>query len=288
MHASHQQGAQGPPVLKFIFGNPDKKEWTLSLYNAVNGTSYTDASAIELTTIEDVLYMGMRNDVSFLVGDVMSMYEQQSTLDLNMPMRLLIYAGMLYSKHIEMDSSYKRYSSKPQRVPLPKCVCFYNGTREADDRSILRLSDAFGIEGEADIEVCVTMLNVNYGRNQGLMDACVPLGEYAWLIWRIRANQMEYGNIERAIERALAEMPDGMVIKPFLMGNRAEVKMMCITEYDAERAYAEQREDGRDEVLHQLSLLKQALKDAGRYDELSDAIDDRDTFEHLLVEFGIE
>ena len=88
-------------LFKFIFGNPQHKEWTLSLYNAVNGSHYTDPTAIRLNTIEDVVYMGMKNDVSFLVGETLNLYEQQSTFNPNMPMRYLIYAGMLYSKYAQ-------------------------------------------------------------------------------------------------------------------------------------------------------------------------------------------
>ena len=68
-------------LFKFIFGNPENKEWTLSLYNAVNGSNYTDANEIRFNTIEDVVYMGMRNDVSFLIANTVSFYEQQSTFN---------------------------------------------------------------------------------------------------------------------------------------------------------------------------------------------------------------
>ena len=98
-------------LFKFIFGNPDNKEWTLSLYNAINKTSYENAEDIQLTTIEDAVYMSMKNDVSFLVDNTMSFYEQQSTYNPNMPMRFLIYAGMVYSNYIESDD-YHRFSYK--------------------------------------------------------------------------------------------------------------------------------------------------------------------------------
>ena len=62
-------------LFKFIFGNPENKEWTLSLYNAVNGSSYTNPDDIQLTTIENAVYMSMRNDVSFLIADTMNLYE---------------------------------------------------------------------------------------------------------------------------------------------------------------------------------------------------------------------
>ena len=66
-------------LFKFIFGNPENKEWTLSLYNAINGTAYETADDIQLTTIQDAVYMKMKNDVSFLINNIMNFYEQQST-----------------------------------------------------------------------------------------------------------------------------------------------------------------------------------------------------------------
>ena len=101
-------------LFKFIFGNPEKKEWTLSLYNAVNGSHYTDAKAIILNTIDDVLYISMKNDVSFLIGDTLNLYEQQSTFNPNMPMRFLIYAGMLYGKYIQTNEDFGLYSPRLQ------------------------------------------------------------------------------------------------------------------------------------------------------------------------------
>lgn len=66
-------------------------------------------------------------------------------------------------------------------LPTPKLVVFYNGLKEQEDETILRLSDSFDADHriESDIEVRVRMLNVNYGRNKDLMDKCKPLAEYA-------------------------------------------------------------------------------------------------------------
>ena len=234
-------------LFKFIFGNPDNKEWTLSLYNAINGSSYTDPNDIMLNTIEDVVYMNMKNDVSFLVADTMSFYEQQSAFNPNMPMRFLIYAGMAYSRYIDESRNYRRYSSKQQKAPAPKCVCFYNGTAEKEDKTILKLSDSFGAEQKSDIEVTVTMLNVNYGHNHQLMEICRPLKEYAWFVDRVRFYRKITDTLENAIDRALNDLSEDSLIKPFLMANRSEVKRMCITEYDEERTFAEQREEGFEE-----------------------------------------
>ena len=250
-------------LFKFIFGNPDKKEWTLSLYNAMNGSHYTDPEAISLNMIEDAFYMGMRNDVSFLIADTLNFYEHQSSLNPNMPMRFLIYAGMLYDKYTETNADYHRFSAKQQKAPTPKCVCFYNGRKETGDRTVLHLSDSFAPDAEPDIEVKVTMININYGHNEELMQACKPLGDYAYFVNEARANQKTMGSLAAAVDAAIANLPDHSLIKPFLIANRSEVKSMFITEYDEERHIAELEEEykaeGRAEGM--LMMLSNLVKD---------------------------
>lgn len=150
-------------VFKFLFGNPQNKGWTLALYNAVNGSSYEDPDDIQFNTIEDVIFLGMKNDISFIILSELNLWEHQSTYNSNMPMRFFLYAAKLYEKYIA-NSDYYPYSSTLQKAPRPKCICFYNGTANQPEKKILRLSEAFG--DEADIEVCVTMLNINYGKNK--------------------------------------------------------------------------------------------------------------------------
>lgn len=263
-------------LFKFIFGNPEKKAWTLSLYNAINGSHYTNPDDIRFNTIEDAVYMSMRNDVSFLVADIMSFYEQQSSFNPNMPMRFLIYAGMAYAKYIQQSNSYKAYSSALQKAPVPRCVCFYNGSREQEDKVILHLKDAFDEEG--DIDVRVTMLNINYGKNKELMEACQPLREYAFFVDRVKTYQNELNDLGQAVDAALKDLPKDSLIKPFLESNQAEVKFMCITEYDEEKVMNQFREEGRAEGREEgelkLASLMVKLKELGRIEDAFKAASD--------------
>ena len=234
-------------LFKFIFGNPDKKEWTLSLYNAMNGSDYKNPEDISLNTIENAVYMGMKNDVSFLIADTFNFYEHQSGFNPNMPMRMLIYAGMIYDGYTETCDDYHRFSSIQQHAPTPKCVCFYNGMKETPDKIVLKLSDSFTPGSDPDIEVRVTMVNINYGHNGALLRECKPLSDYSYFVYRVRKNRWAGNKLEAAIDLALAELPDDSLIKPFLIKNRAEVKSMFITEYDEQRAFAEQKAEGRAE-----------------------------------------
>lgn len=231
-------------LFKFIFGNAENKQWTLSLYNAINGTNYTNPDDIRFNTIGDAVYMRMKNDVSFIVAFEMDLWEHQSSFNPNMPMRFFIYGGRLYEKYIAA-SDYYPYSSMLQPVPRPVCVCFYNGKKEQPERQVLRLSDAY--EGEGDIEVKVTMLNINYGKNQHMMDACEPLKEYAWLVDAVRRHQSEKMDLDTAVDAALDEMPDEYMIKTFLLENRAEVKSMFLTEYNEEKVMEKERQEGQRE-----------------------------------------
>lgn len=106
-------------LFKFIFGNPEHKDWTLSLYNAVNGSHHTNADELQFNTIDDVVYMGMKNDVSFLIGNTVNLYEQQSTFNPNMPLRFLIYAGSIYDKYIE-STQRTLYGPRIRKIPTPQ------------------------------------------------------------------------------------------------------------------------------------------------------------------------
>ena len=238
-------------VFKFIFGNPSNKEWTLSLYNAVNGSNHSNPDDIRFNTIDDVVFMEMKNDVSFIILNEMNLWEHQSSFNPNMPMRFFSYGSRLYDRYIA-TSDYSRFSGRLQPLPKPNCLCFYNGTAEQPERQVLKLSDACG--GEADIEVKVTMLNINYGKNRALLEACQPLNEYAWLVDRARQHQRVMKDFEAAVDAAIDDMPEDFVIRTFLLANRAGVKAMFLTEYDKEREFELLRREERREAKKELEV----------------------------------
>lgn len=255
----------------FIFGSEAHKDWTLSLYNAVNGSSYTDPDAITIATLTQVVYLGMHNDVAFLIKDEVSLYEQQSTFNPNMPLRLMQYTSNIYEKLITMQKRNK-YGKTLIPLPVPKLVVFYNGIMDAPDEQILRLSDAFPEKHrqESDIEVQVRMININQGRSINMLQACKPLEEYTWTVETIRKYEKEM-ELTEAIDRTLDEMPDDYIIKPYLEANRKEVKTMLLTEYNEketmelfkEEGRAEGRAEGRTEGMKQgtLQALWSLVKD---------------------------
>lgn len=278
-------------LFSFIFGNEQRKDWTLSLYNAVNHSSYTNPEDITLMTMEDVLYMGMKNDLSFLITNIVSMYEQQSSYNPNMPIRKLMYAARLYDRYIHQNK-FNIYGTKQIYLPVPKLVTFYNGKEEKEDE-VLELKNAFRtedgqrIDAEADIEVRVRMININYGKNKELMEACKPLFEYAWLIEKIRDYCGEALDIETAVDKALDDMSGEFEIKPFLIANKAEVKQMCLTEYNETETMEMFREEGRAEGEDKLAKLIITLNEEGEAELVTKALQDLQVRKELYKKYNI-
>ena len=282
----------------FIFGSEAHKDWTLSLYNAVNGSSYTDPSQITIATLTQVVYMGMHNDVAFLIADEVNLYEQQSTYNPNMPLRLLQYTGNIYEKLITLWKKNK-YGKSLIHLPVPRLVVFYNGTTDMPGESEQHLSDAFPEErrGDADISVRVRMININKGRMPVQVSACKPLDEYAWLVDRVR--RADDASPEAAVDAALNDMPDSFVIKPFLEANKVEVKKMLLTEYNETRTMEMFKEEGRKEGRAEgrvegkrleearLSALIDKLISLDRFDDALQAARNPAYKEHLYKEFSM-
>ena len=232
-----------------IFGkdNERSKRWRLDLYNVLNGTNYTDPNALELNTIENVIFIKMYNDVSFLVDGQMTLYEQQSTPNSNMPLRGLFYFAQLYQKHIA-KKSLNLHQSSLIKIPNPRFIVFYNGDTKRAERYKLRLSDAFEKKDESgDFEWTADVININQGANESLVKKCKSLYDYVRLVGRISDNKKSGMEIGQAVREAV----DWAIKEKFLEGlvheQKEEIIAMCLTEFDEESAIRGWREDGRQE-----------------------------------------
>lgn len=169
-------------LFRFVFGAEENKVYLLSLCNAVSGTNYTDVDDIEITTLNDAIYIKMKNDISFLIDSQMNLFEHQSTFNPNMPLRGIEYFAELYGNYIKANG-LNIYVNSLQKIPTPRYFVFYNGTEEQPDVVKLKLSDAFQIPDDSgEFEWTATMLNINYEHNQKLLEQCQPLYEYAHFI----------------------------------------------------------------------------------------------------------
>jgi len=216
----------------------DKKE-LLDLYNAISGKHYEDPELLEINTLENAIYMTMRNDLSFLIDFRLSLYEHQSTYSPNLPLRDLFYISDLYSGMVKDENLY---GIKLVQIPAPQFVIFYNGMKEMPDRTVLRLSDAYSVKEENPaVELTAVMLNINRGHNEKLKGLCKSLKDYSEYTARVR----EYADtmpISEAVEQAICECIQEGILAEFLKQNRAEAKQVSIYEYDEEKHMRQERE----------------------------------------------
>ena len=271
---------------RMVFNN---KEDLLQLYNAINHTDYQNPDDLEVNTLEDVLYLSMKNDVSFLVGGTMNLYEHQSTFNPNMPLRGVFYFSRLYEGYVA-DNNLMIYHEKRVRLPKPKYIVFYNGTKKQPDSMELKLSDCFeNTDNEAPcLECTATMLNINYGHNQELMKHCRRLEEYSIFVQCIREYIQSEPSVEDALEKAIDTCIHQDVLADFLKKHRAEVTNMILTTYDKDLYEKTLKEDAREEELESGILLAKYLFNDNRSKDLERASKDIEYQKKLLKEYGIE
>jgi hypothetical protein len=125
-------------VFSLLFND---KASLLELYNAIHDTNYTNEDDVEINTLQNALFMGRLNDLSFIMAGVLViLVEHQSTLNPNMALRLFIYMGRLYEKIVD---GRRMYSSKRISIPRPEFIVLYNGKEDMPAESTLKLSGLY-------------------------------------------------------------------------------------------------------------------------------------------------
>ena len=215
-------------VFRMLFS--DRKN-LLSLYNAVSGAHYEDPEMLEIVTLENAIYMGMKNDLAFIIDTDLFLYEHQSTYNPNMPLRDLFYISSEYQKLVDKKSLY---SSVLQKIPAPQFIVFYNGTEKKKDSWVNHLSEAFeNLSGNPKLELEVLTININEGHNPELMEQCQTLREYAQYVACVRRYAREF-ELNEAVKLAVDECIRNNILSKFLRANKSEVISMSIFEYDKE------------------------------------------------------
>ncbi len=215
-------------VFRMLFS--DKKE-LLTLYNAVNGTDFDNPEELEITTLENAIYMTVKNDLSCVIDMRLNIFEHQSSVNPNMPLRDLDYVSRSFRRFYDRHDIY---SERLIPLPNPKFVVFYNGVKEQPERKEFKLSDAYTHPDEhPSLELVVLQLNINKGYNDELMSKCPTLKEYMLFVERVRTYWQDM-NIDTAVNRAVNECIKENILAEFLQKNKREVVAMGIDEYDAE------------------------------------------------------
>lgn len=251
------------------------KENCLALYNAINGTDYTEDADITIETLDNSVFLKIYNDVSFVICGTINLYEHQSTINPNMPLRDLFYISDMY-RAVVIKNEDSLYGHKIVKVPNPSFMVFYNGREEGPEDAVLRLSEAFEhVTDNPELELTVHFINVNYGHNKDLMDRCRPLRDYSILNHRVSCNLDQGMNIRKAATKAVDSCIEDNIMKDFLIKEKAGVIRMHVLDFNEEKYARTLRSEGRDDQriqdLAQMLSHGGAEEDLRRFLEASDA-----------------
>ena len=211
-------------VFCMLFSDRDKLR---ELYNAISGSSYSEETPMSINTLQDVLGIGLRNDISFTIGDkAIILLEHQSTIGPNMPVRLLFYITALYEKMIPRK---ELYGERKLVLPNPEFYMFYNGKSPFPEQTTLKLSQSFKKENGAAktyLELEVKAYNINAGHNKTLMEKSRDLGEFAQFVEVVREKQFGLAGkkeLEEAFRLAIMYCIEHNILREFLETHGEEV-----------------------------------------------------------------
>ena len=188
----------------------------LQLYNAMNNSHYDDPELVEIRTLDKGVSLSVRNDAAFVVDASLSVYEHQSSICPNMPVRCLIYFSNILEHMLKNRNIYGRY---PIPIPVPKFAVFYNGEEDQPEQYDMKLSDTFEKKVEnPELELTCRVYNINCGYNRELLDNCKVLREYMIFIDYVREyhRQEGYENLETAINCAINRCIEEDILREFL------------------------------------------------------------------------
>ena len=236
-------------LFKRVFGDQSQTGSLLSLYNALNGTHYDDPNAVTVNTLEDVVYVHIKNDVSFILDGRITLLEQQSSVNPNMPIRGLLYFSRLYENYISANS-INLYGTRLKKLPAPQYFVLYNGTADMPARQELRLSDAFEVPSDA-LECVARVINLNDAENAELINRCKPLNDYVTFVSGVKELQSKGCGLKEAIDTMVDWCIEHDILREILLKDKEGVTGVVLEEFDEELYKKDLFEEGLEQGIKQ-------------------------------------
>ena len=243
------------------------KENFISLYNALHGTNL-DAKTTEVQPVmlEQVLYMKFYNDIAMLVdGKIVVLVEHQSTINENMPFRMLEYIARIYEK---ITDPKKKFGKSLMKLPMPEFYVFYNGKEDFPSETVMKLSDAFmdlndNMLNNCDLknhinnqifplEISVKVININVDKENPILQNCKVLNEYSEFIEQVKFN-IDH-KIPDPFTNAIKQSSKNGFLTDYLQRKSTEVQNMLLMEYDYTTDIEVQREEAFEKGEYQAKI----------------------------------
>ena len=214
--------------------------------------------------MENIIYLGYKNDISFLLDWALCLVEHQSTWNPNIPLRGFLYFARQYRTYLEQTDA-NVYGTKQILLPFPQFIVFYNGINERPEREILYLQNGYTPQTSVDLAVDRCL------REDVLTDV---LKEHRQEVVTMFLDEYDDEIFTKRMYKAIAEEAREEGHKVGLQEGREEGHM-------------EGRMEGRMETLEQLNRLNQFLLRDGRQEDLLKSVSDVDFQKELLKEYGL-
>ena len=227
----------------------DWKQHFLSLYNALHGTNLQVADTVlERVNLEQVLYKSYYNDIAVLVdGQFILMIEHQSTINPNMPLRLLEYVARIYGNIVDSKAKFSRHL-----VPLakPEFYVFYTGNQELPPESYLYLSDAFPNQApnsDLTLELKVKVCKIKSEHPSPVVHSCHDLEQYVQFLELVE--EARAAGHKHTLKWAIQEAVRRNILRDYLERKGGEVLSILMTEYDYATDMAVLKEESYEDGL---------------------------------------
>jgi hypothetical protein len=216
-------------IFRMLFSD---KENAIELFNALEGTDYGPDTEIRFLTLDDVIYHGIKNDLSYEIAVAYLVFgEQQSTISANIPLRMLRYLANNIAILLDSRELFKQGEVK---IPTPQFFVIYTGN-EPWDVDELRLSSSFmGEPKENSIELVVKVIKVVYNegeeeeaRQNPVLQRSAKLREYGILVRYVKEGLAEGKDRKEAVDAAIERCLKENILADFLRTHSAEVEKMA-------------------------------------------------------------
>ncbi len=212
----------------------------------------------------------MKNDLSFIIGSQLNLYEHQSTWNPNMPLRGLLYFAQQFEGLLAARGD-NIYGKGRIALPTPIYIVFYNGSGMNTDNLMLYLSDSFSAgRGKGCLECTCEVININRGYNQALMDKCHRLWEYSELSSEVEENIRKGMRREEAVHTAIDNCIERGILTDILLAEKGVVLHMLLTEYDEKKHLRNTFREGREEGLEAGEKIG---REKGRQEKLKEMVE---------------
>ena len=227
-------------IFRSLFNDEDK---LLELYNAVSGSNYPKGTPIQIVTLENAIFNGLKNDLAFIIDKkFIVLTEQQSTLSPNYPLRMICYLAEEYKK---LAYSKIIYSKVLVEIPTPEMYVFYNGKEDAPEDWELKLSDAFAEKcDKISVEAVVKVINVNYEKGAKLLEDCRTMKEYSLFVHKVNQRMAECADIHTAVTETIRECIEKDILADYLMKQRGNIMSVLEVNLSAEEREEIRYQDG--------------------------------------------